>query len=152
MFIRWQKYRSVARWHWRDAPIKRCKAVLVESVRVDGKPRLKHIAFIASYESPENRVAWNKRWASGSQQVKDANAEMMRDPRCRVIPDRIRFWRTARERLDRLANRITPEDRIKIEAALALQVPPTTPEEDEAATRGMQESWQRLKELAAQRR
>jgi hypothetical protein len=152
MFIRWQNYRSVARWNWRDPPIKRCKAVLVESVRVNGKPRLKHIAFIASYESPENRRAWNDRWGSGSQQVEDANAEMMRNPECRVIPDRIRFWRTARERLDRLANRITPEDRTKIEAALALQVPPTTPEEIAASDREMEEGWQRLKELAALRR
>jgi hypothetical protein len=80
VFIRWQKYKSVARWNWRDPPIKRCKAVLVESVRVNGKPRLKHIAFIHSYgEGTLDKIS-ARTW----------------------------FWRHARKRLDRLANRITP--------------------------------------------
>jgi hypothetical protein len=149
MFIRWQKYRSVARWNWRDPPIKRCKAVLVESVRVNGKPRLKHIAFIASYQSPEARHEWNCRTR---REYGLPPAEYGNMTECRVIPDRIRFSRTARERLDRLANRITPEDRTKIEAALALQVPPTTPEEIEASDLEMEKGWQRLKELAALRR
>jgi hypothetical protein len=129
MFIRWQNYRSVANWHRRDRPVKRCSAVLVESVRVNGKPRLKHIAFIASYE-PE--------------------ADWQRES-LRIIIRRA-FWANARDRLDRLANRITPEDRIKIEAALALHVQPTTPEEDVASDREMEEGWQRLKELATLRR
>jgi len=115
MFVRWQKYRSVASWHWRDPPIKRVKAVLVESVRVNGKPRLKHIAFISSYE-PEG------------------------------LGDRFQFWREARQRLDRLGNRITPEDRIKIEAALAERVP-TTPEEITTHDREQAESWERLKDF-----
>src|SRR6187431_523753 len=97
MFIRWQNYRSVARWHRGEPPIKRVKAILVEAVRVDGKPRQRYIAFISSYE-PER------------------------------LGDRFRFWREARQRLDRLDNRITPEDRVKIEAALARRVPPTTPD------------------------
>jgi hypothetical protein len=37
-------------------------------------------------------------------------------------------WRRARKRLDELAYRITPEDRSKIEDALALRVPLPTPE------------------------
>jgi hypothetical protein len=35
MFIRWQKYRSVALWHRGEPPIKRIKAVLVEAVRIE---------------------------------------------------------------------------------------------------------------------
>jgi hypothetical protein len=121
MFVRWQNYRSVASWR-PDKPIKRIKAVLVESVRVDGKPRQKYIAFLSSY-NPDR---------SGS--------------------GRFRFWREARACLDRLDNRITPDDRIKIEAELARRVPRTTPEEIEAQERESAESWQRLKELAALRR
>lgn len=97
MFVRWQEYKSIAKWR-PDRPVKRIKAILVESARVDGKPRQRHVAFISSYE-PD-------------------------------LSDRFRFWRESRERLDRLGKRITPEDRTKIEAALAQRVPPTTPEEE----------------------
>jgi|SRR5262249_8051855 len=51
MFVRWQTYRSKARERWqREHNDKRArlKAILVESVRVDGKPRHKHIAFLGS--------------------------------------------------------------------------------------------------------
>jgi hypothetical protein len=120
MFIRWQTYRSVAYWHTvpafiagRDPPIKRVRAVLVESVRVDGKPRLRHIAFIASYDPDPN-----PRWANSR---------------------RGRFWLTARERLDKLANRITLEQRARIEATLAERVPPLPPDEQAAFDRGVEE-------------
>lgn len=119
MFVRWQKYRSVARWHRGEPPITRVKAILVESVLIDGKPRQRHIAFISSYE-PEG------------------------------LGDRFRFWREARRCLDRLANRITPEDRIKIEAALARRVPPTTPEQEAVHEREVEEGVQSL--IAARRR
>ena len=98
MFIRWQKYRSVALWHRGKPPIKRVKAILVETVRIDGKPRQKHVAFIASYEA--NKLD--------------------------QISTRSTFWRHARQRLDQIGNQITPADRSKIEAALAQRVPPTT--------------------------
>jgi hypothetical protein len=106
MFIRWQKYRSVAHWHWRDPPITRIKAVLVEAVRIEGKPRQKHVD-IASYEA--NKLD--------------------------QISTRSTFWRDAHKRLDRIGNRIMPEDRIRFEAALAQRVPPTTAVEDAALQR-----------------
>jgi hypothetical protein len=62
------------------------------------------------------------------------------------------FWRRARTRLDRLGNRITPEDRAKIEAALARRVPVTTPEREQACDPEFAEGLRRLKELAATRR
>ena len=101
MFIRWQKCRSVARW---QSPITRFKAVLFEEVRIDGKPRQKHIASIASFE----------------------------EGKLDQISARSGFWRHARKQLDRIGNKITPADRSKIEAALAQRVPPTTPAEDAA--------------------
>ena len=53
MYVRWQQYRSRARNPWqRECNDRRArlKAILVESVRVDGKPRQKHIAFLGSLE------------------------------------------------------------------------------------------------------
>jgi hypothetical protein len=116
MFIRWQEYKSIARWH-PDRPIKRVKAILVESVRVDGKPRHKHIAFVSSYQ-PD-------------------------------LGDRFRFWREARECLDHLGGRITPECRTKIETALAKRVPPTSPEEEAQRERDLAERWDRFKQSRA---
>ena len=117
MFIRWQTYKSVAsrppsRWSLRYNKPQRVRAVLVESVRVDGKPRLRHIAFIASYE-PE--------------------------PSCSEWTWRGRFWLTARQRLDKLANRITPEQRASIEASLAERVPRLPPEEQDEFDRRVEE-------------
>jgi hypothetical protein len=61
MFVRWQLYESKAKdetlreqRHARDA---RLKAVLVESARVDGKPRQKHVAFLGSmYRNGRDRL------------------------------------------------------------------------------------------------
>jgi hypothetical protein len=50
-FVRWQTYRSQAlrpRQRAQNDKHARQKAVLVESVRVDGKPRQRHIAFLGS--------------------------------------------------------------------------------------------------------
>jgi hypothetical protein len=113
MFIRWQNYRSV----WRDCT--RWKAVLLESVNINGKPRLRHVAFIESYKECE-----------------------LHRLRTRVV-----FWRRARKCLDRLGNRITPEDRVEIEGALALRVPVSTPEEEEAYEREFAESMRRHRDL-----
>ena len=78
----------------------RCRAVLVESMRVNGcgSPRLRHLAFIQSYR--EDSIA---------------------SPGARAC-----FWQGVRERLDELERccRITGADRNRIEAALAAHVPP----------------------------
>jgi hypothetical protein len=53
MFVRWQLYQSQAQnlpeWNRRYRLERaRLKAILVESVRIDGKPRQRHIAFLGS--------------------------------------------------------------------------------------------------------
>lgn len=73
----------------------RWTAILVESVRVDGEPRQRHIAFLAS----------------------------ITDSRIAVDNQRRYFWDHVYDRLDHLGNRIPLEDRKKIEAAIALKVP-----------------------------
>jgi hypothetical protein len=73
----------------------RCKALLVEAVRVNGQPRQRHIAFLARYQ-----------------------IDAIDRPDIRFL-----FWQRARSRLDQLGNRISPETRKKIEVTLARHVP-----------------------------
>ena len=89
MFVRWQTHRSQALdyWHCKRNDSARFAAVLVETVRVDGKPRQKHIAFLGSTT---------------------VNAK-----------DHLGFWCQVTERLDRLSNRLTPQERKQIVAAIA---------------------------------
>jgi hypothetical protein len=95
MFVRWQTYPLHLRWNKERA---RLKAILVESVRVDGKPRQKHIAFLSSIAS---------------------------DSLGKPGP---RFWCEVASKLKRLGNRIGPEDYERIMASIAVKVggPPMT--------------------------
>jgi hypothetical protein len=93
-------------------------------MRVDGKPKQTYIAFIASYE-PEGR--------------------------CDPILARGVFWRRARERLDKLSNRISPDDRAKIETALALRVKPTTAQENDQGERADAAIMAKLREMSGRR-
>jgi hypothetical protein len=104
MFVRWQLYRSHAldtRLRKQNDKHARLKAVLVESVRVDGRPRQKHIAFL------------------GSTSIDGG--------------DRPRFWYQVTTSLDRLANRVSPQDRKRILAAITKRLgePPPTREQIE---------------------
>jgi hypothetical protein len=100
MFVRWQTYQS----QWRDD---RLRAVLVESVRIDGKPRQKHIAFLGSIQSDDL------------------------DKAARY------FWRNVTLTLKRLGNRVSPEDYERIIASIATKVGgrPLTDEELERMER-----------------
>jgi hypothetical protein len=93
MFVRWQLYRSQAmnRWH-RECNDKhaRLRAVLVESVRINGKPVQKHIAFLGSTS------------IDGS--------------------DRPRFWWEVTTRLNRLADRLSRQDRARIGETISKKV------------------------------
>ena len=83
--------------HWR--------AIVVESVRVGGKPQQHHVAYLAS--------------------ITESAAE--------IVSQRRYFWDKVHDGLDRLANRLSSEDRRRIEAAIALKVPRLTREEHEAS-------------------
>src|SRR5262245_49424717 len=93
MYVRWQLYRSQARNRalrkYNDKRA-RLKAVLVESVRIDGKPVQKHIAVLGSTS------------IDGS--------------------DRPRFWYEATTQLNRLSNRVSPQDRARIGEAISTKV------------------------------
>jgi hypothetical protein len=106
MFVPWQTYRSQAlneRQAARNDEPARLKAVLVESVRVHGKPRQRHVAFLGS---------------------------MTFEP-IGFDSSRSRLWRNVTTQLERLGNRISPEDRDRILASIAERVgggPPTAAE------------------------
>jgi hypothetical protein len=65
MYVRWRTYRSQARNDrlraWNDERARQ-KAVLVESVRVGGKPRQRHIAFLGSMplDRSDERRFWRE--------------------------------------------------------------------------------------------
>jgi len=99
MFVRWQLYRSRAvsrTLRKRNDARARLKAMLVESVRIEGKPRQKYIASL------------------GSTSIDGG--------------DRMRFWHKVTARLDQMDDRLTPQDRRQIVAAIANRLgeqPPT---------------------------
>lgn len=111
MFIRWQRRsdrpRSKTRYY-RDAKAD-AYAILVESTRVKGKPRQRHIAYLGSVHAVHRKQS----------------------PQYRA-----EFWQRIRAKLDSLHKRISPDDRRKIEAALAEKVPPLTRDEKSALRAG----------------
>jgi hypothetical protein len=98
MFIRWHITDPV------DPRYKRMRALLIESVRVDGKPRQRHLAFL------------------GSVTYQDRND----------VEERWQFWRNADQALYRLGNRLSPIQRGEVEKALAERIRPLTPSQIEA--------------------
>jgi len=110
MFVRWQQAHSVDRSkHARERKdgSAKLRAILVESVRADGKPRQRHVAFLASI--PRDQVS---------------------DDIARAL-----FWDRTRQALDRLNKQITLEDRAHIEIAIAQRVKPLSRAEQEAFER-----------------
>jgi hypothetical protein len=73
-------------------------AVLIESVRVDGRPRQRHVAYLDGIADSAIEITAQRAW----------------------------FWQHVMLRLDRLANRIPNDDRPHVEAAIAVEVPRLT--------------------------
>jgi hypothetical protein len=138
MFVRWQKrknqYSDPARMRYKPSPTRmryihnladtHLAAILIESVRIDGKPRQRHIAYLAGIN--EKAIV-------------------------EFVGARVRFWREVDAVLHRLSNRLTAAERERIVAAVAAKVPRPTPAEAEQSERELAESFVRLKELASRR-
>ncbi len=96
MFIRWTRYTTRAKMfylrNYRQDD-NRWTAILVESVRVDGKPCQRHVATLASFRDSGSRY------------------------------EHLKFWDELTEKLNFLGNRLTPEQRRKIEAKIAEKFP-----------------------------
>jgi hypothetical protein len=102
MFVRWQKYEQFHRFN--RLTTHRC--ILVESRRVDGKPRLHHVAFLSSYcTGADGKISATRR---------------------------ADFLDEVAQKLDKLGNRVTREQRLQIEAAIASRVARPTEAEIEA--------------------
>ena len=119
MFIRWMSYvtrvpRRQAQ-SWNEYNKTRWSAVLVESVRIDGKPCQRHIACLASIREIDGLTAQCK------------------------------FWERFTRKLDSLSNRVSADERRRIEAQLVRKVP-CPAEEDYLRWK------QRARELCGERR
>jgi hypothetical protein len=102
MFLRWQHRARLYEGLFGHTGV-RWNAILAESVRVDGRPRQRHVAFLGSFLDRSDF-----------------------GPRSRVW-----FWDNVNARLDRLGSRLSPQDRKKVEEAIARKVKRPTPEEIE---------------------
>jgi hypothetical protein len=114
MYVRWQSYKKVHEQkvvHW--------SAVLVEAVRVDGKPRQRHIAYLGGLE------------------VQDPEAPGYQHPdnKSRRNANQCMFWKRALETLEFLGNRVSPNDHKKIVAAVVKRIPMPTEAEKERSRR-----------------
>jgi hypothetical protein len=103
VFVRWQSYE-----HKKLDPRKGrydvlWRAILVESVCVNGKSRNQHIAYLGGITNEEQK-----------------------DPELRR-----RFWKRVLVRLLTLANRVSPEDHAKIIASIAKKVEGPIPTREE---------------------
>ena len=101
MYVRWQwryeRRRSVERRYW--SPPAWGYAILVESVRIDGKPKQRHVAYLGSVHLDQ------------------------------TVHYRAWWWHRIGAKLDALGNRIPADDRPRIEAALAKEVPKVSTDE-----------------------
>jgi hypothetical protein len=93
MYVRWQKYKRRSKpWEGREHRwVLHWRAILVESKRINGKPRQIHIAYLAGF------LRHN----------------------LRRVESRVRLWERIEARLDKLGKRVSPDDRKRIVAALA---------------------------------
>lgn len=94
MYVRWQgRYERRRKERRYRKPIARWYAILVESVRIDGKPKQRHVAYLGSVHLDQ------------------------------TVHYRAWWWHRIGAKLDALGNRIPADDRPRIEAALAKEVP-----------------------------
>jgi hypothetical protein len=121
MYIRWQsrKRRRSQYGDWRKSDV-HWSAILVENARVDGKPKQRHVAYLAGFT--ESAI--------------------------KIMAQRCHLWDQIDHRLDRLSNQITSDDRAKIETVLAARIPrPTTAEYKDSARKAAELlGWEGLSE------
>jgi hypothetical protein len=121
MFLRWQSRKHTERRSYLgDTDDVHWRADLVESIRIDGRPRQRYIAYLCGFTE---------------QQFKDKRTGRVREAQ------QLYVWEHALNCLDRLDNQLTGEDRARIEAALAdrIGVPKPTREAIEAQHRKAEE-------------
>jgi hypothetical protein len=127
MFVRWHLHRSqdrIARHRKRKDREARLRAILVEAVRIDGKPRQRHIAYLGSIRH-------------------DCTGK---------VDYRVRFWRDARKAFDRLGKRLTAAGRTRVEELIGERVRRPTAQQEKAWAAGRAALFAGFKTLAGRRR
>jgi hypothetical protein len=116
MYVRWQsRERNRPQYGPWQGPDIHWSAIIVENMRIDGKPRQLHVAYLAGFtESAINHEA-----------------------------QRCYLWDHISERLDQLANQMTTATRERIEAAVANKVPRPTVAQYKAVARRNGPNWRR---------
>jgi hypothetical protein len=112
MFVRWQsRQRERAPFGFGRGGDTHWRAIVVESARIAGKPKQRHIAYLVGFT--ESAIE--------------------------IEAQRCHLWDHISARLDQLGNQITPDDREKIEASVAAKVQrPTAAEYKKVARDGVQ--------------
>jgi hypothetical protein len=126
MFVRWQSrkrgspaFGSTTRLRGRMVRADTRKldvhwaAILVEASRDNGKPKQEHVAYLGGIT--ESAVT--------------------------ILAQRCFFWDDVTKRLDQLRNRIPPDERLRIENAVAERVPLPTPAEFVETTENAASMW-----------
>ena len=115
MFVRWtSRARRTSEFgpDWEEPDVHH-RAILVEAVRIDGKPRQRHVAHLVGFT----------------------------ESRAQTAHRRVNLWDEISERLDKLGEGITDRDRDKVEAAVTIKLPkPTAAERRNARYGGTRET------------
>jgi len=107
VFVRWQTRKSSAPKSWRRTGV-HLAAILADNVRVDGKPKQRHIAYLAGVRAEQDIEA---------------------------IATQCMFWTQVTRKLDGLGKRLSADDRRHIERTLAERVRRPTKREQESYQR-----------------
>lgn len=96
MYIRWQKRKRRTEWNYGGGggDVHHC-AILVESVRVNGKSTQRHIAYLVGFT----------------------------DSQAKVLAQRCHCWNKIRTVLDRVGDAISRKDRQRIEGEIEAKLP-----------------------------
>ncbi len=115
MYVRWKKRKMSERLNWGDIAL---TAALVECVRINGKPRQRNVAYLATIPV----------WAAGTKnRLGRPNGDTdIAGVGCAYMSRIMSFWRKVGKALDTLDGNI---DRVRLEAQIAAKVPRPTAED-----------------------
>jgi hypothetical protein len=116
MYIRWQKRKRRTAWSYDhrngDGDIHHC-AILAQSVRINGKPTQRHVAYLVGFTESQ----------------------------AKVLPQRCHCWNKIRTVLDRVGDAISLKGRQRIESEIAARLPRPNKREYAQFRRDQRELW-----------
>src|SRR5262245_19002184 len=94
MFLRWTSREGRSRSAFGPGPDRHWRAILVESVRINGKPRQRHVAYLVGFTEKQLKLP----------------------------VQRVYIWETVEERLANLSNRVDAKSRESIVSSIAAKI------------------------------